>query len=234
MAKKKRVTRKQLLKEPDEFLTFSAKAIQFAAYNRRSISFALVGLVIACLAFGVFKYFSNLSERRAYSVFEQGLVHYLAQASVGKSPHFQQMAIEKFEEVLKRYPSTSAGELSLLLRANMSYDEGSYDKAIELYQKALGAFSEEGVLRKLVWNNLGYAYEGKKDYSAAAQCFEKITEPEGEFMKADAYFNLARMHEAMGNRQKAIEAYNKVADDYPGSVNFQICKEKVLRLKGQR
>ena len=34
---KKRVSRKQLLKEPDEFLTFSAQALQFARENQKSI-----------------------------------------------------------------------------------------------------------------------------------------------------------------------------------------------------
>lgn len=232
MAKKKRVTRKELLRESDEFLTFSAKAIQFAANNRRSISFALAGLVVVCLAFGAFQYFSRLNEQRAYAMFEQGLVHYLAQVSGNKSPDLQQTANEKFEEVLKRYPSTSAAQLSLLLYANMSYHEGSYDKAIELYQRALEAFSQEGVLRKLLWNSLGYAYEGKKDYERAVGCFEKITGSESRFIKAEAYFNMGRMHEAMNNPQKAIEAYNKVVEGYPESVNFRICKEKVLRMKG--
>jgi tetratricopeptide (TPR) repeat protein len=232
MAKKRRVTRKQLLRGgPDEFVTFWARAIQFAADNQRQISYALAGLLVVVLAFAAFRYFSNLSERKAYAVFDQGLVHYLGQVSGEKSSHFKGAAKDKFAQVLEKYSSTRAAQLSLPLQADMSYEEGSYDKAIHLYERALESFSEEDSLRMLIFNSLGYAYEGKKDYEMAAQCFQKITESEGEFLKADAYFNLGRMYEAADNREKAREAYSILVKDYPESVNFPIAKEKVLRLK---
>jgi tetratricopeptide (TPR) repeat protein len=233
MAKKKRLTRKQLLKEPDEFLTFSAKAIQFAAEHRRPVSYALMALVAVVLAVGLFHYFSNLSERRAYAVFDQGLDHYVGQTPGEKSPHFQESAKERFTEVLSKYPSTRAAELSLPLYADVSYAEGAYDKAIELYQRALEVFSQDDTLQRLIWNGLAYAYEGKKDYTTAAQYFKKITGSEGAFLKAEAYFNLGRMYEAINNHEGARKAYNDLVRDYPGAANLRIAKEKLGRLKGQ-
>jgi len=233
MAKKKRVTRKQLLKEPDEFLTFSAKAIRFAAKNQKAISYALIALVAVVLGVALFRYFSNLSERKAYAVFEQGLVHYMGQAPGETSPHFQDKAKEAFAEVLRKYPSTRAAELSLPLYAHMSYEEGAYDKAVELYQGALKGLSQDETLQRLIWNGLAYAYEGKKDYNTAAQYYEKITRSEGAFLKADAYFNLGRIYEAMDNVEGARKAYGQLVKDYPGAVNFQIAKEKLGRLEGQ-
>jgi len=233
MAQKKRVTRKQLLKEPDEFLTFSAKAILFATNNKKQIAFALVGLLIVVLALAGFRYFSILSDRKAYAVFEQGLRPYLDQISKGELPAFEETAGEKFEEVLKDHPSTSGGRLSLLLYADINYHKGAYDKAIELYQRVVKAFEEEAIIRILAWNGLAYAFEGKKDYKTAAQFFEKIIEAKGAFMKADAYFNMGRMHEALEHREKALAAYEKVVQDYPESIHFQVAKDKVVFLKGQ-
>jgi tetratricopeptide (TPR) repeat protein len=234
MAKKKRVTRKQLLKEPDEFLTFSAKAIRFGAENQKAISYALIALVVAVLSVALFRYFSNLSERKAYAVFEQGLNHYMGQTSGKTSAHFKDQAKEAFAEVLRKYPSTRAAELSLPLYADVSYEAGAYDQAIELYQRALKALSsEDKTLKRLIWNNLAYAYEGKKDYNTAAQYYEKITGAEGAFLKADAYFNLGRVYEAMGHQERARKAYDHLVKDYPGAVNFQVAKEKLGRLEGQ-
>ncbi|KPK25662.1 MAG: hypothetical protein AMK69_13760 [Nitrospira bacterium SG8_3] len=233
MAKKKRLTRKQLLKEPDEFLTFSAKAIRFGAENRKPISYALIALIVVVLAVALFHYFSNLSERKAYAVFEQGLVHYMGQASGEQSPHFQERAKGAFAELLRRYPSTRAAELSLPLYADISYADGNYDEAIKLYQRALEVLSGDDTLQRLIWNDLAYAYEGKKDYNTAAQYFKKITDSEGTFLKADAYFNLGRMYETMDNQEGARQAYEDVVKDYPGAVNFQVAKEKLERLKGQ-
>ncbi len=231
MAKKKRLTRKQLLKEPDEFLTFSAKAIRFASENRKPISYVVIGIAVVAVAFAVFRYFSNLSERKACAIFEQGLVEYVAGVSGEESPHLEQTAKEKFAEVLKKYPSTSATELSLPVYADISYDEGSYDKAIELYQRRLEGVSEKDSLRNLIWNGLAYAYEGKKDYKAAAEYFRKITGSQDEFLKGEAYFNQGRMYEAMNDRVNACEAYERVVRDYPNAVQFRIAKEKVVRLK---
>jgi tetratricopeptide (TPR) repeat protein len=232
MAKKKRVTRKQLLKEPDEFLTFSGKAIQFMANNRRPLLSAVIGLVVIAVVFSGFRYFSRLSERQAYAMFEEGRMRYWAEISGEEEPLALKEAGESFDLVLKKYPSTRAARLSLIIYADMNHRRGDYQKAIDLYQKALEAFSGDGAIEKLIWNGLGYSYEAQKAYKAAAENFQKITDTQDEFMKGDAYYNLARMMEAMEHQEEALEAYNKVVDAYPDSVGFQIAKEKVLRHKG--
>jgi tetratricopeptide (TPR) repeat protein len=232
MAKKKRVTRRQLLKEPDEFLTFSAKGIRFVSDNKKPVLGAIIGVVVVALAFAGFRYFSNLSERKAHEIFEQGRLHYLAEISGDETAQAQEKAAEHFEKVIKKYPSTSAARFSLLVYADMSYHTGDYQKAIELYQKALSAFSGEGPIQKLILGGLAYAYEAEKDYKAAAEYFQRITDTQDEFMKGDAYYNLGRIMEAMNHQEKALGAYNKVVQAYSDSVGFQIAKEKVLRLKG--
>ncbi|NVL90119.1 MAG: tetratricopeptide repeat protein [Desulfobacterales bacterium] len=230
MAKKKRVTRKQLLKEPDEFLTFSAKAIRFVADNQRPVFGVAIGVAVVLLAFAGFQYFSNLSERRAYAMFEQGRLNYLAEISGNKTTPAKEkeQAAGQFEEVIRKYPSTNAARFSLIVYADMSYHRGDYQKAIELYKKALGAFSGEVAIQKLILNGLAHAYEAKKDYRSAAEYFQKITDTQDEFMKGDTYYNLGRMMEALNRPEKALEAYNKVLQDYPDSAGFRIAKEKVL------
>lgn len=233
MAKRKRIVRKELLKGPDEFVSFWARAIQFAVDNQRPISYVLGGLLVVVLAFSAYRYFSALSERKAYTALEQGLAHYMSQASGEESSSSEDAAKQKFAEVLDKYSSTRAAQLSLPLYADLIYQEGSYDKAIELYQEALDIFSNEDGLRKHILNGIAYAYEGKKDYKTAAQYFQKITESKGKFLKEDACFNLARMYEAAGDSNKAREAYNALVRDYPQSANFRMAREKVRRLTEQ-
>ena len=232
MAKKKRISRKKLLKEPDEFLTFSARAIRFVVDNQRPVLGTLIGVVVVVLAFAGFKYFSNLSEKKAYAMFEQGHMHYMAEDSKGKKTPDQEKAAEYFEKVIIKYPSTDAARFSLLVYADMSYHNGDYQKAIELYQKALDAFSGEGSIQKLIWNGLAYTYEAQNDYKSASKYFQMITETQDGFIKADAYYNLGRTMDALHHQDKALEAYSKVVEAYPDSVSFKIANEKVIRLKG--
>jgi tetratricopeptide (TPR) repeat protein len=233
MAKKKRVTRKQLLKEPDEFLTFSAKALQFAAENRKTIGRALIGLLVVVLAVALVRYFMGLSERRGYLVFEEGLSHYEAQISGEKSAAVLEIAKERFAKALQDYGSTRAAELSLPFYGDMRYEEGQYDKAVELYEEALEEFTEQESLKKLIWNNMAYAYEGKQDYEAAISCWQKIVGSQSPFLKGDAYFNMGRMYEAMEKDEEARKAYKRVVEDYAESVHFRVAKDKVERLAGE-
>jgi tetratricopeptide (TPR) repeat protein len=230
--KKKRVTRKQLLKEPDEFLTFSAKTIRFLQENQNQVSYVLIGIVVVVLGVFAFRYFSGVSERKAYALFDEALVHYVGQASPTQSAQPNEIAKGKFGEILQKYASTKAARLSLPLYADMQYKAGSYDEAIELYRKALKGFAEEQSILAIIWTDLGYAYEGKKDYQSAADCFEKVVDFQGDFMKADAYFNLGRMYEALNQNEKARQAFETVANDYTDSIHGKLAKHKAVQLKG--
>ena len=51
MAKKIRITRKELLKEPDQFLSSSEKAMLFFTENRSKVIISIVTVLIAGLSF---------------------------------------------------------------------------------------------------------------------------------------------------------------------------------------
>ena len=232
MAKKKRITRKELLKEPDEFLTYSAKTIQFVQKNQKQVSYGVIAFIVLILGFFAFRYFSSVSERKAYTLFEEGIAHYAGQTTQGQSTQQTDIAKAKFTKVIEEHGSTKAAKLSLPLLADVHYKTGSHDEAITLYRKALKDFEQEPSILPIIWNSLGYAYEGKKDFQSAVDCFQKVIAFEGDFMKADAYFNLGRMYESLDNQEKALEAYQKVADQYSDSVHGNLAKERVRRLKG--
>ena len=229
MAKKKRITRKQLLKEPDEFLTVSAKTIQFMANNRKLVLGVVMGVVVAVITIVGLRYYSQVSERKAYALYEQGRKHYLVEILGNTSPLTLDETAEPFERVLMKYNSTNAASLSLMAYANLSYHRGDYERAIGLYQRATSAFRKDGAVLKLIWNGLAYAYEAEDNFESAAEHYQKITDSQDEFMKGDAYYNFARMMEAMNDQEKAIETYEEVVKAYPDSVGFQIAREKVLR-----
>jgi tetratricopeptide (TPR) repeat protein len=232
MAKKKRITRKELLKEPDEFLTFSAKTIRFTQEHQNLVFYTFIGLVVLVLGFFAFRYFSAVSERKAYALFEEGLVHYRSQGFQTSSDERNDLAKEKFGEIIEKYGSSAAARLALPLFADAHYRSGAYDQAIGFYRKALNAFGEEQTMLAVIWNDLGYAYEGKKDHQSALDCFQEVIALEGDFLKADAYFNVGRMHEALNQDQKALEAFEKVVNDYPNSVHGKLAEEKLKGLKG--
>jgi DNA-directed RNA polymerase specialized sigma24 family protein len=83
----------------------------------------LVGAVVLVLVFAGFGYFSKLSERKAYAMFERGRSYYSADISGEKTSLSQEKASEQFEKVLRKYRSTNAAKLTLITYADMSYRE---------------------------------------------------------------------------------------------------------------
>jgi len=232
MAVKKRITRKQLLKEPDTFMTFSGKAVAFVRANQKQIGYLMTGLVVAVVGFALFWYLSGLSEDKAYALLNEGLSHYGKINPDEEEGHFSEVARERLQRLVSEYGSTPAGKLGWHLYGDVSYEAGQFDEAVRAYEAALESFPDDDILRPLIWNSLGYAHEAKQDIDQAIQCWEKVTGFAGTLVKSDAYFNLGRMYEQRMNTEKAREAYGKVVEGFPDSVYSEAARGKLAELKG--
>jgi len=223
----KKVTRKQLLKEPDEFITFSARLFQFAI-NYKVQLLVCLGAVCALvlLASGVI-YFSRKSEEKAFSLMQQGLNKYqtLSQ-TIGPVKAYQEVSGD-FEYILKKYAGKDGGKLARVSYADICYKAGEYDKAISLYRQSLKDLGEQEAVKYLILNGLGYSYEAKQEYQEAVTYFQKIASGSESIMKDDALFNLGRIYQKLGNPGKSKEAYEKIVSDHPDSIFIELAKEKM-------
>lgn len=230
MAVKKRITRKQLLKEPDTFMTFSGKAVAFARENQKQLLYAVAGVMVLVIAFSLVWYFSGLSENKAYALLNEGLSHYGRENPGEQGGHFDEVAKERFDRLVTEYGSTTPGRLGRHLYGDVMYAAGAFEEAARAYEESLKVFGEDPILRPLIWNALAYAYEGKKDLAGAIQCWEKVTGFEGTLAKAEAYFNLGRTYEATMNAPKAREAYEKLIDSFPDALYVDVARGKLAQL----
>jgi len=120
----KKVTRKQLLKEPDEFITFSAQLIQFAVKYKIQFFVGIgVGCAVLILVSGFF-YFSKKSDEKAFSLMQQGIMRYktLSQ-TIGPAKAYQEVD-KDFEFILKKYSSKDGGKLARVSYADICYRAG--------------------------------------------------------------------------------------------------------------
>lgn len=224
---KKRKTRKQILKEPDEFITFTGKAIRFAVQYQTQFIWAGAAILLLIFLGSGFRYFSNRAENRASNLLHQTTMAFDA-AVAEKSPHDAYLAVEGgFQKLIMKYSGTSAGKTARLVFANICYHAGIAERAMALYRQALEDFKDDPSISTLIVASLGYCAEALKDYPAAAAYFEKITESPGAFLKAEATFQLGRMYESMGDAEKSINAFKTVLSDYPASMYAELAREKV-------
>jgi tetratricopeptide (TPR) repeat protein len=175
-AKKK--TRKQLLKEPDEFITLTGKAITFVTGYQKQISYLLCTIMAIAL--------TQRAETKAFTRLGQTQSKYdtLKKTSSGAAAYSQ--VSEAFQSIINKYGGNAAGKLARVMYANISYDAQQYEKAIALYKQSLNDFKDDKLVYNMVLSNLGHAYQRIEDEQNAAAYFEKAASATDSPIREDA------------------------------------------------
>ena len=226
---KKRVSRsrKRDLEQPDEFITFWSQLFKFASEKKVLLS-SILGLIamLIIVVSGIAYYFKK-SEDQAFTLLQQAMSNYQTIAE-SNGPQKAYLEIGKdFPPILEKYSSRNGGKLARFVYANMCYQAGDYDKAIDLYNQSLVDFQNEPFLKDFVLNSLGYSHKGKKDYKTAAKFFEMVASETYTAVKDEALFNLGGLYARMGNDDKSKNAFKKILSDHMDSMYIEIVKEKV-------
>ena len=226
MAKKKRVTRKQLLKEPDEFITFSGKLIQFGMQYKTQLTYVASILIALIVVVSGYRFFSIRSENNAEALLNQAVAKYQTALNGQDSEKAYQTVSADFQLIFNKYASKNSGKIARVIFANICFDAGEYAKAIELYRQALEDFKNHAFMNNLIRSDLGYAHEQINDIAVAVSYFEKIAENPEPILRDEALFNLGVLYEKSGNHQKSADAFQRIITEHPDSMYIEIVKER--------
>lgn len=113
-----------------------------------------------------------------------------------------------YRNVLNDDPE-NASALNLL--GMLIYQLGNYDEALEYVNRAIDICEYA-----YFYKNLGNIYMAKFDVQAAKNCFERAKELEGEDFQI--LFSLAGIYKSLGDKEKALEYYEKVLKIQPGLI----------------
>lgn len=226
MAKKKRVTRKQLLKEPDEFITFSGKLIQFGMQYKTQLTYVGAILVALIVVVSGYRFFSIRSENNAQALLNQAVAKYQTTLNGQDSEKAYQTVSEDFQLILNKYGTKNSGKIARVTFANICFDAGDYARAIELYRQSLEDFKNHAFMNNLIRSDLGYAHEQLNDIPLAVSYFEKIAENQEPILRDEALFNLGMLYEKSGDHQKSADAFKRIVTEHPDSMYIEIVKER--------
>jgi tetratricopeptide (TPR) repeat protein len=220
-------TRKELLKEPDEFITLSSRLIGFVATYKQAIVYAVYAAMLAVTAVSAYVWYTGRQETAAAAQLGQALAKYerlKAQSSPAKAT---QEVAEDFRQILGSYGSYSNGNIARLLYANLCYEAGDFKQAAELYQDSLTRFPEDPLMRFQILRSLGYAHEGLKDYATAVSYFEQALSAAEKNLQDDVLFHLGDLYSRLGNPQKSAEAFNRLLTEHQDSIYVNMVRERV-------
>ncbi len=233
MVKGKRITKKRL-KEPDEFITGTERIFIFVREQAKAIAWGGIIALVLVLAVVIFRMWESKKEgdaARAYGAAVEAYDRGVSPAREENSAQNDKDLMARFDEIIAKYPGTSAGKLSLLYKGNLELKQQQYDEAI----KAYAAFSEKAGKRHLyqyfALEGLGHAYEGKKDYAKAVDAYRKILQSGVGFQLSEANLNMGYCYEKLGNNKEALDSFKAFLSSNPKSLLAGTILQKISVLE---
>ena len=133
-----------------------------------------------------------------------------------------------FEEIIDTYGS-KAGEAVYLYAGASALQIGEFDKAISYFKKYDG---EDKILLSRAQAGIGDAYVGLEDYKNALAAYEKAAATVNSNMYAAGYLLKAgQVAEEMGDKDKAVDFYKKIKDQYPESAEASDIDKYITRIE---
>lgn len=222
---KKGLTRKQLLKEPDEFITLTGKLISWSRQNTKQLVYwvcALVGAIVVVTGYG---YYQESRSRSASALLGDGLAKY--QATQKTAAENLAAAKDDFTKLLAAYSGAPAARLGQVVFAHYNLAGGALDDAVKNYRQAQEVFGSDPSLSNIILNGLATAHEQKNEIDAAIGVYEKIVQGKSILLKDAALFHLGRLYQQSGQTDKSQKAYGQLNSEFPKSVYGPLAREKM-------
>ena len=229
MAKMKKISRKQLLKEPDKIITFSGRFIQFGMAHKNQLSWVALGVVAVIAIFTGVRYFSNQAEDAAFARWGETMRSYTTALKGQDAKAAYQAVKADFEGIIDKYAHRTAGKMARLTFAKICSEAGENQQALNLYTRALKDFDDYTPIRHLVLSGIAYAHEANNDLKKAAEFLQQIVSADDSILAADALYNLGRVLSATGDTERSSEIFKRIVADHPDAVYIDLIKERLAQ-----
>ena len=224
---------KKSLREPDEFITFSARLLQAVILHRNKIYAALGGIVVLVLIVSAVNYFSQKAESQSMLMLSKAIDRYAALQSESGDVEAYNGVKTDLVQIADTYGNKSGGKFANFFLANCSFAAGEYEVSATHYQRAMTDFKAVYPFETLAKSSLGYALAQMGNHEAAADVFEDLSAAESLGMEDEVLFALARQYGAMGKTNLEKETAQKLIETYPESIYTNVVKEKIPSLAAQ-
>lgn len=222
-----KMSRKELLKEPDQFITVSGRLIAFGRRHQRPLIYGAAAVLVLLVAFTAVRYFTARAENRAFALLDAHTAQYRQRLAAEGPQAALEAVADDFESLIADYGGRTGGRLARVRYGDVCYAAGRYERAVELYRGALADFEDEPFYRSLLLTGLGYAYQQQGDAARAAEFFGRVVEAPDAPLRDESLFMLAQTRAAQGDAGAARAAYRRLLDEHPQSTYAPLARERI-------
>jgi len=210
---KKKITKRQL--KEDALVTSYAKARSFYDEHKRTISMGITATAVVVIALVV--YIKNRQENSDAALSRlSAVVSYYDngqyQLAVGGVP---ERNLPGLASIVEEFGGSPGGEIARFYLADAYYKLGEYDQALTQFED----FSAPNpTLEASRLSGIAACHEAQGRYAEAAGYYERASTADKKgALAAENLYNAARTYARAGDREKAIQLYQRLKKEFPTS-----------------
>ena len=210
-----KVDRKKLLNEPDEFITFSDKAVRWIQENLKVV---IVGVaVVTVILAGVIGIRAYIDHREftAADALAPVMTGYAALLSQDADQAQIKAAEDALAKLVTEYGATTAGMQARLALGSLQAEKGKWQKALDTYTALCDEDDLAADFKPLAYWGKGQALEGLKKYGQAAEAYAEAVRMAGPNQALAFKLDRARVLAAAGQKDEAKALYREVLGRKP-------------------
>jgi len=222
MAKKIKITRKELLKEPDQFLSTTDKAMLFFRQNRSFVIGGVVGIILFGMSFLGYQNYQKSRTMKFEALYFK--MEKIAEKSEEKGKKLQEQLIE-IRDQIDEGPHRNRASLFL---ADIYFQNEDYDKAKAIYQEIES--KSYGLNHEMAAINLAYTYEALGDLEKAIDLYKLAINSNSNFPLFQVYWSLARCHENNNDTPNALLILREMQIKFSSVPELEKIDKKIQKL----
>lgn len=196
------------IKSPDKFFK---SMLGFVGYLKHNVKLYLVlssVVVVITVAVVLVNYIHDSREERARNEFYK-----VSKQIQTLNADDTASAIKLIENDLGKLGDTDTGMEATYMLGELYYSKNDWEAAGKYYEKVAG--KADGLIKELALLGLAYSKENKNDIKGALDTFNKLKDLKGSAYSAIAALGAGRCYQRLGDKSKALAAYEAVIITYP-------------------
>ena len=183
-----------------EELELPPNVIKFIRENSQMLQIVAACIVILILGWTYYDYHVQNVENRGSAALNAALLE------VDESSR-----VELLKNIEKNFSGTEAALWSRIEQGHISFQSGSHEEALSIYNELLGDINADNPLKPLLNYNIGLAYENNGALDKALRHYTKLARFEGFEVKA--LIAQGRVHELKNDSPEALRLYRQAVEN---------------------
>lgn len=228
MATRVKLSRKQLIKEPDQFLSTTDRILHFCRENKNPVIAAAAGLAVILASVGGFRYAQQAQTAKMETLLVE--MEKIRNQDKGKNP---EGIIASLSEKLEKFSDGRQKQRARILLADSYFEARQLDKAIRLYSEVVEKSKAGELNHDLAQLGLAYSNETSKNYKKAIEIFKSILEQNTSLPSYPVYLDLVRCYELDGDSKNALLTLRDMRNKFQGEAELDKVNKRIDKLEGR-